>query len=368
MWYCGTMTDDVVTTTNPTALFAPDGTELVPCGSCGGFFAYAALFSHDCAGERPLVETGSATPASMCSVDPPAHGTGSVRPPSDRALGLLAALVRGTSFAAVRSILASGVQSLALDPADTPPPFTAADAARQVEEFVPGEVARLAGTPPSAVRVSKALDDFARGSVRPLWRPILPEHFAPPAASTASGVTPTRAPVQARANRFAGKCALCGGFVEAEAGVLLGGKAEGGFRVQHGAAADACPASLPAEADAPDHLARGAIHVLPEGFHRVSYGQTSGRPYATAWTPDGGHRLVTDGQGGRRPVPTGSWEQAPGAVTRLTPETLATPDQVSEYGHAFAKCVFCSRDLDLGPSITAGYGQVCAGKRGLPWG
>lgn len=31
-------------------------------------------------------------------------------------------------------------------------------------------------------------------------------------------------------------------------------------------------------------------------------------------------------------------------------------------------CSFCHRELTDAPSVFAGYGPVCAAKRGLPWG
>jgi len=40
---------------------------------------------------------------------------------------------------------------------------------------------------------------------------------------------------------------------------------------------------------------------------------------------------------------------------------------IVRHGHLTGKCSFCSRPLTDGGSIAHGYGEVCAGKYGLPW-
>ena len=38
------------------------------------------------------------------------------------------------------------------------------------------------------------------------------------------------------------------------------------------------------------------------------------------------------------------------------------------YGLKSGNCCFCRKELTAGPSLTAGYGPICAGNYGLPWG
>ena len=46
-----------------------------------------------------------------------------------------------------------------------------------------------------------------------------------------------------------------------------------------------------------------------------------------------------------------------------------SPEKVAaEYGAATGSCSFCSRELTDARSVTVGYGPVCAGHYGLPWG
>jgi hypothetical protein len=57
---------------------------------------------------------------------------------------------------------------------------------------------------------------------------------------------------------------------------------------------------------------------------------------------------------------------------RLLPflELLAagTADVASMYGKRTGNCCFCGKDLTDQRSVSVGYGPVCAGKWGLPWG
>jgi len=75
----------------------------------------------------------------------------------------------------------------------------------------------------------------------------------------------------------------------------------------------------------------------------------SGRLYAKRW--DGEH-----------------WQYEPGLVYKITPEMTLTAEQAKAWGKLYGNCIYCSRDLTDDRSITAGYGPICAEKRGLPWG
>ncbi|MCA8950092.1 MAG: hypothetical protein KDE27_11365 [Planctomycetes bacterium] len=61
---------------------------------------------------------------------------------------------------------------------------------------------------------------------------------------------------------------------------------------------------------------------------------------------------------------------------RLTQQQVAWMHKIAtddlEAARAYAQetgnCSFCHRELTDAPSVFAGYGPVCAAKRGLPWG
>jgi hypothetical protein len=40
----------------------------------------------------------------------------------------------------------------------------------------------------------------------------------------------------------------------------------------------------------------------------------------------------------------------------------------ADYGHQFGSCCFCRRELTDERSVSVGYGPICAGNFGLPWG
>ena len=96
----------------------------------------------------------------------------------------------------------------------------------------------------------------------------------------------------------------------------------------------------------------GDIVLAGDDYYLVVLGK-SGRPYAK--------RLV-----GRK------WEYASGGMTVARSGVILTGDALaewaSEFGHAHGHCVFCALELTDERSVAVGYGQVCASKRGLPWG
>lgn len=353
--------------------------DLERCGACGGFFPLASspgqpgLFSHECVPDAAMVAKlqgpSQAVDPALCSIDAPDHGTGSgghasasVAPPSEKALGLLTALVRGASFAALTELWLH--PELATDPAvqtalDHSDPATFAAA---VEAFVPVEVARLSGSPASAIRVSKALDDFKRGDTRPLFRPIVASNFQVAASAPQS---PSATPAAAvRANRYAGACASCGGDVGEGEG-RLSKSAAGAWIVLH-LDGDCVDPTDTAKA----WLAKGTVHVVDGAFVRVHIGQTSGFPYAVQARVLVPATWRTEADGTRRLVKAGvvEWERIPGLLKRLSAATVATPAEAAAFGSLAGRCCFCSTPIDTPESTLVGYGPVCAGKYGLPWG
>lgn len=111
---------------------------------------------------------------------------------------------------------------------------------------------------------------------------------------------------------------------------------------------------------------RGDVHVVDGTYYRIHVAQQSGRPYAAKatvfaeaeWAADGS--LVNPGQV--------RWDLAKGMIFKLTPDTMATPDQAAAFGKLVGRCCFCSHAIDTPESTQAGYGPVCAAKYGLPWG
>lgn len=63
-----------------------------------------------------------------------------------------------------------------------------------------------------------------------------------------------------------------------------------------------------------------------------------------------------------------AWANSP-AVSSLLLRLSADPAGVaSEYGRLTGHCCFCSLPLTDARSTAVGYGPICAGKFGLPWG
>lgn len=320
--------------------------------------------------DGPAREEG---PSDIYGAAGPGTGHSEVRPPTEKALALLTALVRGTAFAALTALwneptlLVSGdllgasrarqIGSVSpLDPAD-PASFAAA-----VEAFVPGEVASLVGTPPSAVRCSQALDDFKAGDVRPLWRPIVASNFQ--TAASAPQTTPATPQAGVRANRYAGTCAACGGDV-AEAEGRLSKSEAGAWIVLH--LEGQCDE---AGAEPRPWLERGSVHVIDDAFVRVHIGQQSGFPYAVQVEVIEPAEWRDEADGTRTLVRPGviKWHRTPGLTKRLAADTIATPEQAAAFGELVGRCCFCSTPIDTPESTTAGYGPKCAAKYGLPWG
>jgi hypothetical protein len=87
--------------------------------------------------------------------------------------------------------------------------------------------------------------------------------------------------------------------------------------------------------------------------------------------------VLTNPRNGRRRwygrvTRAGVFEMAAGANPAMTPrlqELARDPVRVaSEHGRLTGNCCFCNRSLEDERSTSVGYGPVCAGHYGLPWG
>ena len=57
------------------------------------------------------------------------------------------------------------------------------------------------------------------------------------------------------------------------------------------------------------------------------------------------------------------------SIVALMKEFAVNPtDTVAKYGKLSNRCCFCSKNLTDPKSVDAGYGKICAGNYGLPWG
>jgi len=68
----------------------------------------------------------------------------------------------------------------------------------------------------------------------------------------------------------------------------------------------------------------------------------------------------------------GVFEMSPGAAPAMTErlqDLARDPVRVaSEHGRLTGNCCFCNRSLEDERSTSVGYGPICAGHYGLPWG
>lgn len=90
---------------------------------------------------------------------------------------------------------------------------------------------------------------------------------------------------------------------------------------------------------------------------------------------DGDYYLIVAGRSGRpyaKRLIDGKWSYEAGGIARARQGHVMTGNALAEwaskYGHAHGNCVFCGLELSDERSVTAGYGQVCADRRDLPWG
>jgi hypothetical protein len=118
------------------------------------------------------------------------------------------------------------------------------------------------------------------------------------------------------------------------------------------------------------YLERGTIHVLDGDVLRVHHSQTSGYAYAVRATIVEPAVWGVDEDGDPKVIEPGvvEWDLLKGAIYKLTADTVATAAQSAAFGKLAGKCVYCGRNIDTKESTAVGYGPVCAGKYGLPWG
>ncbi|HMJ78118.1 MAG TPA: DUF6011 domain-containing protein [Iamia sp.] len=271
--------------------------------------------------------------------------------------------------------------------------------------------------------IGRGLDDFRPPTNRA-------DNIDAPERREVTGDRPaTPAARPARTNRYGGKCLRCGGWVEAEGGLLVknhaGGRGEA-WAVEHkvsecpavGTPAQGTPAVVEPAPVAParptmtgpqEDLLRRLIaeretaHPMdadqtvadlntadnPVGAASVVIDLLMGLPRrsapaaaapADAYVPEKGDVHVIDGEFYRIHKGQRSrrfyacqwdgygWEFAGGALRRCTTATLATAEDAARFGEMYHACVFCTRPLDTPESTAVGYGPVCAARRGLPWG
>lgn len=108
---------------------------------------------------------------------------------------------------------------------------------------------------------------------------------------------------------------------------------------------------------------------MDEGRVRLGVAGSNSRTPGAIHVTDGGPfgsntyygRIATDGTFKGRNAPDWVLE----VLRQLDGETL---EFVVQYGQRTGNCCFCARELTTTESVTAGYGPVCAGRYGLPWG
>jgi hypothetical protein len=119
-------------------------------------------------------------------------------------------------------------------------------------------------------------------------------------------------------------------------------------------------APAPAPVAAPAEVLVNSAWLLGDELLRVKKGR-SGRLYCVRLV--GGWAAVVDDLD---PV----WEFASGAISKVRAGAARalSADEAARFGKCVGACVFCARRLDDTRSVNAGYGPVCAGNLGLPWG
>lgn len=140
----------------------------------------------------------------------------------------------------------------------------------------------------------------------------------------------------ARSNRFAGSCARCSAWVEANAGLLS--KSGGRWVVTH--QDNACPAPKPAEPKEPAVSKPGPYRLADGTVVLVKLGRNTGRPFALG-LPDLAY--------------LGGGSKLDGAV-RLTLE------EAKDFGLKTGVCCCCGAILTNPESIALGIGPICRGK------
>lgn len=88
------------------------------------------------------------------------------------------------------------------------------------------------------------------------------------------------------------------------------------------------------------------------------------------------HRQVENRWGSLTPAYLGKVNRISGIIGSFSDAVMAQVQAACEnpgavaaaYGHETGNCSFCSKELTDNRSLSVGYGPICAGKFGLPWG
>jgi hypothetical protein len=197
-------------------------------------------------------------------------------------------------------------------------------------------------------------------------------------------------PTTHRANMFAGTCTRCAQQVAANAGAIE--RVEGRWTVHH--LDGQCPAPAPAAPAnnigelggvmalferARAHLQRPAVVLDAAGVaHPIRItvaGASSNHPgqlYVLSENPyRTGRRAFfgrVDLEGNYHPSRYTGADLNESIVARLRHFAEAPAEVAGEYGRLHGRCCFCRLPLTDARSTAVGYGQVCAGHYGLPWG
>lgn len=111
---------------------------------------------------------------------------------------------------------------------------------------------------------------------------------------------------------------------------------------------------------------KGDVHFVNGTYYRIHVGQKSGKPYVCKAYIVGEAKWNADGSLDK-PAKV-EWDIAKGFMSNLSVATKATAEQAHAFAMLSGRCCFCSHAIDTPESTAVGYGPVCAGKYGLPWG
>lgn len=167
-----------------------------------------------------------------------------------------------------------------------------------------------------------------------------------------------------RANKFAGKCGICGQTVEAGAGILTG--RPGSWGVKHapskwigspvsGGFVGGCPEKVEAPAPVEEKAdpERGVYVTATGQLVRVAIARGSRKAYGLTWHARG--------------ATSGEWKYEGRAILSQIVRPV-TADEAAAFGHDAGQCIYCGLSLDDARSVAMGYGPTCAKNYGLPWG
>lgn len=156
----------------------------------------------------------------------------------------------------------------------------------------------------------------------------------------------------ARPNRYAGPCAHCGGWVPANAGVLVSGR-NGRWAAGH-VVCPAEPVARPARPSQPDVAAGYYAIVDATGRNDLRFYRVD-RPTEGRWA---GYTFVKEVIGGHA-----DQRVARDAVDGILAAITADPEAGPRYGREIGRCYACHRHLTDEVSRAAGIGPDCATRR-----